>query len=256
VAAAGGSEAAQIAAVLHDVVEDGDVTLDELANSGFSPDVVSAVDALTRRAAESYADFVLRAGSNSIGRLVKLADLADNLDPFRIETPTPRDLEREHRYRSAWSHLTGNSFPLGAPFPVRAATERTSADEALVTAERTSVELESTHWGLNERTVTTAWIGPDGSLEVEYYASGDEVERQTGDSDYEHYTTVSPSHVADVRQAILEDLGIEIPSGRVLPDSASVLSLLSDFYRGHATPSPDFDAWLREKGIPYETFTY
>jgi hypothetical protein len=43
---------------------------------------------------------------------------------------------------------------------------------------------------------------------------------------------------------------------RVLPDSASVLSLLSDFYRGHATPSSDFEAWLREKGIPYQTFTY
>jgi hypothetical protein len=54
----------------------------------------------------------------------------------------------------------------------------------------------------------------------------------------------------------LEDLGRVIPSGRVRPDSASVLSLLSDFYRGHATPSSDFEAWLREKGIPYQTFTY
>jgi hypothetical protein len=217
---------------------------------------VSAVDALTRRGPESYADFVLRAGSNSIGRLVKLADLADNLDPSRIETPTPRDLEREQRYRNAWSDLTGKPFPLGAPFPVRGAAEQTSADEALVTAERTSVELESRHWGLNERTVITAWVSPDGSLEVEYYTSGDEVERQTGDSDYEHYTTVSPNHVADVRQALLEDLGRVIPSGGVPPDGASVLRLLSDFYRGHATPSSDFEAWLREKGIPYQTFTY
>lgn len=74
----------QMAAVLHDTVEDTWVTLDLLRTMGFSDTVISAVDALThRKGAESYFEYVARCGRHPIGRLVKLADLEDNSDPSR-----------------------------------------------------------------------------------------------------------------------------------------------------------------------------
>lgn len=96
---------ARMAAVLHDVVEDSGVTLDQLREMGFPEAVVEAVDALTKRddekGAENYLAFVARAGRNDIARAVKLADIADNMNLSRIVTPTEKDLERVCRYRKA-----------------------------------------------------------------------------------------------------------------------------------------------------------
>lgn len=69
----------QVAALLHDVVEDTDMTLDQLRELGFSPSVVEAVDRLTRRPGETYMDFIERIKPNVIARYVKLADIDDNL---------------------------------------------------------------------------------------------------------------------------------------------------------------------------------
>ena len=69
----------KIVAWLHDVVEKGDGwSLERLREVGFSPAIVSAVDALTKREGEEDGAFVRRAASNPIARPVKLADLADN----------------------------------------------------------------------------------------------------------------------------------------------------------------------------------
>lgn len=100
-----GDEARQ-AAVLHDVVEDTPITLEMLRQEGFSEAVVTAVDALSRRAGEAYADFIQRLKVNPIARRVKLADLEDNMDLRRLNPPfTPRDLDRMERYRRAWTEL-------------------------------------------------------------------------------------------------------------------------------------------------------
>ena len=90
-----------IAAVLHDVVEDCGVSLEMLRAEGFSEHVIEAIDSVTRRAEETYEEFVLRAASNPIGRRVKLADLRDNSDLSRIAHPTARDYERVEKYRRA-----------------------------------------------------------------------------------------------------------------------------------------------------------
>ena len=90
-----------IAAVLHDVVEDCGLSLEMLRADGFSEQVLEAIDSVTRRAEESYEEFVLRAASNSIGRRVKLADLRDNSDLSRIKHPTARDYARVEKYRRA-----------------------------------------------------------------------------------------------------------------------------------------------------------
>jgi len=91
----------KMAAVLHDVVEDTDVTLADLAAEGFSPAVVRAVDALTRRKGEDYMDFVRRAGADPVARQVKLADLADNMDLSRLPNPGEDDNVRLEKYRRA-----------------------------------------------------------------------------------------------------------------------------------------------------------
>jgi guanosine-3',5'-bis(diphosphate) 3'-pyrophosphohydrolase len=91
----------KMAAVLHDVVEDTDVTLADLAAEGFSPAVVRAVDALTRRKGEDYMDFVRRAGADPVARRVKLADLADNMDLSRLPNPGEADNVRLEKYRRA-----------------------------------------------------------------------------------------------------------------------------------------------------------
>jgi len=91
----------RIVGVLHDLVEDTPWTLDALRREGFSPAVVDAIDAVTRREGEDYFDFVKRAGANPLARPVKVADLRDNLDLTRIAAPSQRDHDRCERYRKA-----------------------------------------------------------------------------------------------------------------------------------------------------------
>jgi (p)ppGpp synthase/HD superfamily hydrolase len=101
------SPEAQVAAALHDVVEDSDWTLDDLRREGFSETVVEIVDALTRREGEDYFDFARRAAATPLGREVKRADLLDNMDIRRIANPTETDWERLRRYRAALDMIDG-----------------------------------------------------------------------------------------------------------------------------------------------------
>ncbi len=95
----------RIAAVLHDVVEDCGLTLDQLREEGFPEAAIEGIAAVTRREGESYEDFVLRAKAHPVGRRVKLADLADNSDVSRLAEITPRDQARLEKYRRAMSVL-------------------------------------------------------------------------------------------------------------------------------------------------------
>jgi hypothetical protein len=100
-----GTSPERMAAVLHDVVEDSGITLGELQRLGYPPDVVDAVDALTRREGETYEDFVERAGRSPIARAVKAADLRDNMDLSRIAEPTEKDEQRAEKYRRALAKM-------------------------------------------------------------------------------------------------------------------------------------------------------
>ena len=97
----------QCAAVLHDVIEDTDITSDTLLKLGFSKEVVDAVVLLTRSKDEDYMEYVKRLKANPIARAVKLADLADNMDMSRIPNPTEKDLARLEKYKKAKSILLG-----------------------------------------------------------------------------------------------------------------------------------------------------
>ncbi len=95
------NETERICAVLHDVVEDTDITLEYLRNQGFSEEVLTALDALTRRSSENYDEFISRILNNKIACYVKLADLCDNMDLSRIRKPSKQDYERVEKYRKA-----------------------------------------------------------------------------------------------------------------------------------------------------------
>jgi (p)ppGpp synthase/HD superfamily hydrolase len=88
----------KMAAVLHDVVEDTPVTLDDLRNEGFHTDVIDAIEALTKRSGESRIEAAARAAANPIARVVKLADVTDNMDLGRIAEPADKDFERLKEY--------------------------------------------------------------------------------------------------------------------------------------------------------------
>ena len=87
-------EAAQICAVLHDVVEDTYVTLDDLHAEGFSDDIITALDCLTKRNGENYDDFICRILTNQLASKVKYGDLADNMDLIRLSNHITEDEER------------------------------------------------------------------------------------------------------------------------------------------------------------------
>lgn len=95
----------RIVAVLHDVVEDCEISLDDLRKEGFSEEVLTAIASVTKVPGESYEDFVERAAQNPIGRVVKLADLEENSDLSRIASPSWEDLERIEKYRRAIGRL-------------------------------------------------------------------------------------------------------------------------------------------------------
>ena len=88
----------RMVAVLHDVVEDTSVTIDNLKAEGFPSEVTEAVQALTKQKGESRIEAAKRASRNSIARAVKLADVTDNMDITRISQPTERDYLRLKEY--------------------------------------------------------------------------------------------------------------------------------------------------------------
>ncbi len=92
------SEHERMAAVLHDVVEDSDITYDDLISEGFPTEVVDAVRLLTRAKGASRIDAARKAVRNPIARVVKLADVADNMNVSRISNPTEKDHARQREY--------------------------------------------------------------------------------------------------------------------------------------------------------------
>lgn len=104
-----GSDEERIVAVLHDVVEDSDVTFEELEREGFSDRILTALEGVTKRPEEEgdagYEAFVKRAAENPLARRVKIADLLDNMDLTRLSELSERDFRRLDRYVKALRYL-------------------------------------------------------------------------------------------------------------------------------------------------------
>jgi (p)ppGpp synthase/HD superfamily hydrolase len=100
-----GRDEERMAAVLHDVVEDSEVTLEELREAGFPEVVLEAVRLMTHEEGISYDDYVARLKPNAMARRIKVADLEDNSDIRRLSGIEERDLERLRKYHRAWQIL-------------------------------------------------------------------------------------------------------------------------------------------------------
>ncbi len=100
------SEEEKIVAVLHDIVEDTDISLNDLRNEGFSEEVVSAVECLTKQDGENYDSYIERISFNPFAVKIKLADLEDNRDLTRLPQVTDMNLERLEKYEKALEKLT------------------------------------------------------------------------------------------------------------------------------------------------------
>lgn len=96
----------KIVGVLHDVVEDSSWTLAQLAEEGFSQEIIEGVDAMSRRNNESYDEYVLRLQENAIAVRVKLNDLTDNMDVRRWDEIQYHDLARLQKYLEVYKQLT------------------------------------------------------------------------------------------------------------------------------------------------------
>lgn len=95
----------KIVGVLHDAVEDSDLTLAELAESGFPKEILAAIDAITKRDHESYDTYLERVMANAIALRVKIADMTDNMDISRIAHPTAKDWTRLEKYKAILPRL-------------------------------------------------------------------------------------------------------------------------------------------------------
>ena len=97
----------KIVAVLHDTLEDSDVTAEDLRREGFPEHVVEAITVLTHEDGneEAYLDYIRRVSGNAMAAAVKRADLLHNMDISRIPNPTEKDKKRRAKYERAYQLL-------------------------------------------------------------------------------------------------------------------------------------------------------
>ncbi len=99
-------ETTTIIALLHDVVEDTDITFDDLKSAGFPEEVTDALRLLTHSPDVPYMDYIANIKNNKSAKEVKLADLRHNSDMSRYDTVTERDIERQKKYLQAINILS------------------------------------------------------------------------------------------------------------------------------------------------------
>ena len=94
----------QVVGWLHDTVEDTALTLSEI-EAAFGAETAAAVDAISRRAGESWDDYLDRVKQNPVARKVKISDLIDNSNLSRTPHVTLRDVMRQAKYNRALKML-------------------------------------------------------------------------------------------------------------------------------------------------------
>ncbi|HFC9289959.1 TPA: GTP pyrophosphokinase [Clostridium perfringens] len=96
---------AKIVGVLHDILEDTDITRNDLLNYGFSEDIVLAVEVLTKSKNQKYMEYIENIKCNDIARRVKLIDLKNNMNLTRLSEISDKDLKRNIKYLEAYKRL-------------------------------------------------------------------------------------------------------------------------------------------------------
>ncbi len=99
-------ETTTVVALLHDVVEDTDVSFKDLEKQGFSDEIISALKLLTHDESVPYMDYIEAIKKNSIATKVKLADLKHNSDLTRLTVVDEKALGRKEKYEKAIKFLS------------------------------------------------------------------------------------------------------------------------------------------------------
>ncbi|MBU0279350.1 MULTISPECIES: GTP pyrophosphokinase [unclassified Gemella] len=94
----------KIVALLHDVVEDSEITIDFL-KSYFDEEIVKAVDVITKKPNQSYFDYLKVVKNNKLARQVKISDLKHNSNLNRLNYITNKDIKRNMKYKRALDFL-------------------------------------------------------------------------------------------------------------------------------------------------------
>ena len=155
-------EHAEMAGWLHDIVEDTPTTLTDLLEHGIPPEVVRAVDAVTRREGESYDDLITRAAADPLGRVVKIADNETNMSANAALAQTDPELAERLRkkYQRARTQLDHHPSAL---FVVHGRIESLTHDVAIIPTDA-AVRVEETWDRLAPsgvaapRTLTDGWV--------------------------------------------------------------------------------------------------
>ena len=95
------TEETVIVALLHDVIEDTDYTLEDIRAMGFPDSVIEALALMTHDKSVHYMDYVANIKSNPIAKAVKLADLKHNSDLSRLDVVDEKAQQRAEKYRQA-----------------------------------------------------------------------------------------------------------------------------------------------------------
>jgi hypothetical protein len=95
----------QMAAVLHDTIEDTSLEINDLVEAGYPVEVVTVIECLTHHDGETYGRYIERVATNDVARRVKIADLKENLANNRRSPAAPGNAERIERYEQALARL-------------------------------------------------------------------------------------------------------------------------------------------------------
>ena len=94
-------EDSTVVALLHDVVEDTDYTLEDLGRMGFNHEVLEAIALLTHAPEVPYVEYLEKIKTNRLAKTVKLADIDHNSDQTRLVPGDERAEYWEKKYKLA-----------------------------------------------------------------------------------------------------------------------------------------------------------
>ncbi|MGF6905795.1 hypothetical protein [Fusobacterium sp. PH5-44] len=103
----------KVVALLHDIVEDTDYTIDDLKKFGFSNDIIEAIQCLTKDRKTKYDDYINRIKKCEITRKVKIEDITHNMDLKCLKIVEEKDLKRVEKYKGSLEKLLNNNSVIG-----------------------------------------------------------------------------------------------------------------------------------------------
>lgn len=96
----------KVVALLHDIVEDTDMTLEKLKDMKFSDEVVEAINTISKKKNQKYFEYLEGVKNNKIARNVKIEDIRHNCNLKRLKNITEKDYERYEKYKKALEYLS------------------------------------------------------------------------------------------------------------------------------------------------------